>query len=189
MDLPIDVLKIILYPIIEKIPINKFYNLRLVSKDFKNVIDKYDKGFYISLRNIIGFRNNAYEILINEKLRKSYINLKLGLKILELDDWVINTNNTSLKELCYPKWEKNNNIWTYTLKSDANKYIKKNKEIIKISNLNYEYEYDINNMSDYEVECNILEKYKNEMEKLFIIFKKIKNKNTIQWLKQNGELD
>jgi len=27
------------------------------------------------------------------------------------------------------------------------------------------------------------------MEKLFIIFKKIKNKNTIQWLKQNGELD
>ena len=187
-DLPIDVLKIILYPIIEITSINKFYNMRLVSNDFKNIIDKYDKGFYISLRNIIGIRNNAYEILINEKLKKSYINLKLGLKILELDDWVININNTS-KELCYPKWEKNNNTWTYTLNSDAKKYIKKNNKWIKISDLNYEYEYDINNMSDYEVECNILEKYKNEMEKLFIIFKKIKNKNTIQWLKQNGELN
>ena len=185
-DLPIDILKIILYPIIEITSINKFYNLRLVSNDFKNIIDKYDKGFYISLRNIIGIRNNAYEILINEKLRKSYINLKLGLKILELDDWVININNTSLKELCYPKWEKNNNTWTYTLKSDANKYIQKNN-MIKRSNLNYEY--DIKNMSDYEVECNILEKYKNEMEKLFLIFKKIKNNNTIKWLKQNGELN
>jgi len=179
-DVPIEILKKIIYPIIEITSINKFYNLRLVSKDFKNVIDEYNRGFYISLRNIIGIRNNAYEILINERLRKSYINLKLGLKIIGLDDWVINTNNTSLKELCYPKWEKNNNTWTYTLKYDANKYNQKDYKWIQIYK---------NNMSDYEVECNVLENYKNEMEKLFIIFKKIKNKNTIKWLKQNGELN
>ena len=179
-NVPIEILKKIIYPIIEITSINKFYNLRLVSKDFKNIIDEYDKGFYISLRNIIGVRNNTYEILINEKLRKTYINLKLGLKILELDDWIININNTSLKELCYPKWEKNNNKWTYTLNLYDAKKIKKNCKWIKIYK---------NNMSDYEIECNILEIYKNKMEKLFIIFKKIKNKNTIKWLKQNGELN
>jgi len=182
MNLPIDILKIILYPIFETTLPNKFYKLRLVSKDFKKIVDEYDKGFYISLKNIIGIRNNAYEILINEKLRKSYINLKLGLKILKLDDWVIN-QNVKLKELCYPKWEKINDEWVYTLKSDS-----KNKNgLIYVSKLYYSHEND--NMSDYEVERNILERYKNEMEKLFLSFKKIKNKNTIQWLKQNGELN
>tara|TARA_B100000408_G_scaffold128263_1_gene111675 strand:- start:294 stop:908 length:615 start_codon:yes stop_codon:yes gene_type:complete len=203
MDLPIDILKIIMQPIFEITLPHKLYKLRLISKDFKSIIDEYDKGFYVSLKNALGIKNNTYNLLINEKLRKSYINLNLGLKIIVLDDWNINVN-TTLKELCYPKWEKKINGWEYTFKEESNKYIKisktlnknklyiscneYNKDWIKISDLDYEYEYDINTMTDYQVEKNVIEKYKNEMEKMFLVFKKVKSKNTIKWLKQNGEL-
>ena len=160
----LDVLKIILNDVGHNVCPMKFYNMRIISKDFKNIIDNYKDGFYFYLINYLRIENGTYNEYINNKLRINRpITMKHGFKILKLDDWKI-TDDYEHEELPYPKYEENNDGFIYV---EAGELVEP-----KIIN-------------DYIIEINILEKYYNIMMKYNIIFGTIKNANVKKWILNN----
>ena len=102
-NINLDVLKIILNDVGHYVCPMKFYNMRIISKDFKNIIDNYKDGFYFYLINYLRIENGTYNEYINNKLRIDRpITMKHGFKILQLDDWTI-TDDYEYEQLPYPK--------------------------------------------------------------------------------------
>ena len=167
-----DILKIILNNVGHNICPMKFYNMRIVSKDFKNAIDGYKDGFYFYIKNYIGINNKSYNLLINNKLRiNKPISIKFGWKILHLDDWFV-SKDYKCKELPYPKYKEYNGNYIYERTLS-------NKPVVSRYSLNLPVELD------YNIEKNILEKYYNIMMKYNIIFDNIKNDKVNKWILNN----
>ena len=142
----------------------KFYNMRIVSKDFRDVIDDYKDGFYFYIRNYLGVENNTYDEYINNKLRINRpITMKHGFIIIHLDDWTI-SDDYEYEQLSYPKYEEKHNgfIWVT------------NGEIVEPKKID-----------EYIIEAHVYEKYYNIMMKYIVVFNNVKNNKVIGWIKNN----
>ena len=138
--------------------------MRIVSRDFRDVIDDYKDGFYFYIRNYLEVENNTYDEYINNKLRINRpITMKHGFKILRLDDWTI-SDDYEYEQLSYTKYEEKHNgfIWV----TDG-----KIVEPIRID--------------EYIIEVNVYEKYYNIMMKYITVFNNVKNNKVIKWIKNN----
>ena len=193
-----DVLKIILNEVGHHTCPMKFYKLRIVSKDFKEVIDEYSDGFYHYLKNELYIINNVYKSIIEERiLFNKHISMKMGFNIIKLDDWIIEADNYTHTILSYPKYEEvkdHNFIYMNEYKQEQTRIRKDTKYV---------------DANDYEITMNIREKYYNMMIKYNFKFQNIRKKNieykygyfmqkysnpnpyenAITWLKNNGELN
>ena len=160
-----EVLKIILNDVGHNVCPIKFYNMRLVSRDFRNIIDDYKDGFYFYIINYLRLNNCSYnDEFINSKLRiNKPISMKFGFKILHLDDWYI-SENYEYKQLPYPKYVKINDDYIYVLED----------KLIEPLVIN-----------EYAIEINEYEKYYNMMMRYNLIFNTIKNIKVIKWIKNN----
>ena len=159
-----EVLRIILNNVGHNTCPSKFYNMRIVSKDFRNVIDDYKGGFYFYIRKYLGVENNTYDEYINNKLRIDRpITMKHGFKILHLDDWTL-SGSYKYDQLSYPKYEKKNDEFVWVTEG----------EIV---------EHKI--IDGYIIEGNVYEKYYNIMMKYIVVFDNVKNNKVIKWIKNN----
>ena len=142
----------------------KFYNMRIVSRDFRDVIDDYKDGFYFYIRNHLRVENNTYDEYINNKLRiNKPITMKHGFKILHLDDWTI-SEDYKYGQLSYPKYDEKNNGFVWVTEG----------EIVEPKMID-----------EYIIEVNVYEKYYNIMMKYIVVFNNVKNNKVIGWIKNN----
>ena len=193
-----DVLKIILNEVGHHTCPMKFYELRIVSKAFKDVINEYSDGFYHYLKNQLFIINNVYKSIIEERiLFNKHISMKMGFNIIKLDDWIIEADNYTHTILSYPKYEEvkdHNFIYMNEYKQEQTRIRKDTKYV---------------DANDYEITMNIREKYYNMMIKYNYKFQNIRKKNieykygifmqkysnpnpyenVVTWLKNNGELN
>ena len=159
-----EVLRIILNDVGHNTSPIKLYNMRIVSREFRDVIDDYKDGFYFYIRNYLGIDNNTYDGYINNKLRiNKPITMKHGFKILHLDDWGV-SDKYKHEQLPYPKYEGKNDGFIWVTEGELSEP--------KITN-------------DYILELNVYEKYYNIMMKYIIVFNNIKNNKVIKWIKNN----
>ena len=161
---------------------HEFYKLRKVSKQYRDIIDMYNSGFYLPIKNTIGIINHTYTNIINMKLDKNLpVTMSFGFKIIGLDDWSINPDVYVLKKLPYPKWTKDN----------SSKWVYKNRNSLVEYNSNLtenEYVYEPKFINIGILENNITELYKNKMEDLKKKISMASCKKTLIWFHRNGEL-
>lgn len=160
---------------------DKFYQLRIICKRFKDCIDNFKKGFCFSLYNELGITTNTYSDWIDKNylLLNNPVNFKNGLNILYLDNWHLTKKTIPIYP--YPKWEKNESRWVFILNKmhwnkKKQKWINSSKKKLKV-----------NNLQDHMIEWYIIEYYKNKYEYYLDKFYLINHKKTLKWIKQNEE--